>query len=647
MPMLEETGFIPTEKYAKAPELLGHARRIGEKFDLYPRAMFHTEVNTMTWDETTARWICETDRGDKIRARFAASASGPLNMPKLPGVEGVEKFKGHSFHTSRWDYGYTGGTLHGKLDKLGDKRVGFIGTGATAIQAVPHLGEGVQKGETGRLYVFQRTPSSVSRRNNQPTDPEWAKSLQPGWHEKRQENFLRVLFGSQEEDLVSDGWTTFARWMKERGLKRGPNFLKEFGALLEFADMQNMERIRARCDEVVKDADTAAALKPWYRQFCKRPCFHDEYLDTYNLPNVSLVDTDGQGIERITEKGIVAGGKEYELDCIVYGTGFEVGTSYQRRSNCQVVGRNGLTLSEKWSEGPTTMHGFFVREFPNYFVVSTLHSGFAANFVHMLGRQAKHIAWIIKTCKERDIKTIETTVKAEDEWTDQIVNGAGTRRNIEVQKACTPGYYNFEGQISESLRAKRSGSYAAGPLAFCTLLADWRDKGDFEGLELTTYETALAEQASTVNGTNGVNGKHDSLYEANSTYTHEAESACEVQATSGIASGREVDDSQEPKIAHDTNAVGEVNGNHKVQPTNGTNGTSEANVANGVNGTKVTDASNEAEVSKEPQSLSKTKDGYEGNGTPKGGANGQTTNVDAILADKFEETLAVLKVNGP
>jgi cyclohexanone monooxygenase len=512
MPLLEETGYVPTEKYAKAPELLEHSRRIGRTFGLYERAMFHSEVRTMDWDEASSRWIVGTDRGDKLRARFVATASGPLNMPKLPGVEGINSFKGHSFHTSRWDYEYTGGSLHGNLDKLGDKKIGFIGTGATAIQAMQHLGQGVQQGPNGRLYVFQRTPSAVFRRDNKPTDPEWVKSLQPGWHEQRQENFLRVLGGSQEEDMVMDGWTNGARWFKERGLKRTPEVMKEFGALFELADMQNMENVRARCEDVVKDKTTADALKPWYRQFCKRPCFHDEYLDTFNLSNVSLIDTDGKGIDRITEKGIVANGKEYELDCIVYGTGFEVGTEYSRRSNFQIRGRNGLDLQEKWKDGSKTMHGFWTHDFPNLFVVSTLHSGYAANFVHMLSRQAKHIAWIIKELRERDISQIEVTEEAEEAWTEGIVSG--TRRNYEMQKACTPGYYNLEGQLAQNLKAKRQGSYALGPLAFCKLMEDWRAKGDFEGLELTYDASAWAKPTNGTTIANGVNGtpsdRHDS-----------------------------------------------------------------------------------------------------------------------------------------
>jgi cyclohexanone monooxygenase len=511
MPLLEETGYIPTEKYAKAPELLAQCRRIGEKFGLYDRAVFHTEVTAMTWDDAASRWVVETDRGDKIRARFAASASGPLNMPKLPGVEGIESFKGHSFHTSRWDYAYTGGDGYGKMFNLGDKRVGFIGTGATAIQSVPHLGEGVQSGENGRLYVFQRTPSSVARRDNRPTDPEWAASLQPGWQAARQENFLRVMGGSQEEDMVRDGWTTFSRWMKEQGLPRSPNLWKEYGELLELADHQNMERIRARCDDVVKDQATADGLKPWYRTFCKRPTFNDEYLDTFNLPNVTLVDTDGKGVERITEKGIVANGREYELDCIVFGTGFEVGTSFSRRANYETYGRGGLTMTEKWAEGVRTLYGYHMHDFPNLFIISTLQSGYAANFVHMLGRQAKHVAWLVAEAEKKGVKTIEATREAEDAWGDVII--ANQRRNAGFQKECTPGYYNLEGQLNDSIAWQRSSSYGLGPLAFCKLMEEWREKGDFEGLHFTYLEEQAEKAAAGEATTNGVNGHVDAAVE--------------------------------------------------------------------------------------------------------------------------------------
>ncbi|KAF2431374.1 cyclohexanone monooxygenase [Tothia fuscella] len=480
MPLLEETGYIPTEKYAKAPELLEHSRRIGRHYGLYDNAVFHTEANVITWNEESKRWIVKTDRGDTFRTRFFATASGPLNMPKLPGVKGVEKFKGHSFHTSRWDYDYTGGSLHGNLDKIGDKKIGIIGTGATAIQAIPHLGKGA-----GKLYVFQRTPSSVARRDNRPTDADWAASLKPGWQEHRQENFLRVMGGAQdEEDLVGDGWTSFTRWMKNVGIKGIDRkaIYTEYPNLLEIADYQNMERIRARCDEVVRDKETAEGLKPWYRQFCKRPCFHDEYLDTYNNPNVHLVHTDGKGIDEITETGIIANGKHHDLDCIIYSTGFEVGTSYTRRSNFKITGRNNTTLDDHWSDRNRTFHGFHMHNFPNLFMISTLHSGYAANFVHMLSRQGKHIAALVKQCKEEGIVEVEATEEAEREWTDRIIKGQW--RSAKYQQECTPGYYNLEGQKNDSERAKSKGNYGEGAIAFCKLMDEWREKGDLAGLKV-------------------------------------------------------------------------------------------------------------------------------------------------------------------
>jgi cyclohexanone monooxygenase len=453
MPLLEETGYVPTEKYAKAPELQEHARRIGRHFGLYEKSVFHTEAKEIAWNEEKSRWIIRTDRGDTFRAKFFATASGPLNMPKLPGVDGIEKFKGHYFHTSRWDYDYTGGTILGKLDKIKDKKIGIIGTGATAIQAVPHLGEGA-----GQLYVFQRTPSSIGWRNNRPTDPEWAASLQPGWQAHRQENFLRVMAAdpTATEDLVDDGWTSITKWMRQKGVNTDDgNIWLAYAQAMEAADYETMEMIRKRCDDVVKDPKTAEGLKPWYRQLCKRPCFHDEYLDTFNFPNVELIHTDGKGIDRITENGIVANGQLYEVDCIIYSTGFEVGTGYERRSNFTMKGRNGVAIGDAWADGPRTLHGFHCPEFPNMFLISTLQSGFAANFTHMLTRQGKWVAAMVKTCLDRNIKTIEANKKAAESWTDLIV--ADQWMSATFQQECTPGYYNLEGQIQQNIVTKRAG----------------------------------------------------------------------------------------------------------------------------------------------------------------------------------------------
>jgi len=205
MPLLEETGHRPTEKYAHAPEILEQCRRIGRQFGLYENALFHTEVDSIVWDAAQARWVIATNRGDRFTASFIGLGTGPLHVPKLPGIPGIESFKGHSFHTSRWDYDYTGGDPGGApLAKLGDKRVAIIGTGATAVQCVPHLAKAC-----GELYVFQRTPSSVDVRANVPIDADWFASIAtPGWQQRWLENFTANQGGFAEEDLVQDGWTT-------------------------------------------------------------------------------------------------------------------------------------------------------------------------------------------------------------------------------------------------------------------------------------------------------------------------------------------------------------------------------------------------------------------------------------------------------
>jgi cation diffusion facilitator CzcD-associated flavoprotein CzcO len=325
LPLLEETGYVPKEKYTRAPEILEHCHRIARHYDLYDGACLSTEVTAVDWDADRTRWVIRTNRGDAMTARFLVMGNGPLHRPKLPGIPGIESFRGHSFHTSRWDYDYTGGDPGGGLHRLADKRVGIIGTGATAVQCVPHLAESAQE-----LYVFQRTPSSIDVRGNRPTDPEWAASLEPGWQRKRIENFTILTSGGlADEDLVMDGWTDIIGKLLARFRETDSPDLTPGGiaSTMELADFDKMNEIRARVDALVHDRNTAEALKPWYRQFCKRPCFHDEYLQSFNRPNVHLVDTDGRGVDRISETAVVAGGVEYEVDCLTYATGFEVGTT--------------------------------------------------------------------------------------------------------------------------------------------------------------------------------------------------------------------------------------------------------------------------------------------------------------------------------
>jgi cyclohexanone monooxygenase len=479
LPLLEETGYMPLAKYAKAPEILEHSRRIGRHFNLYPAALFQTVITGMAWDDAAARWRVSTNRGDALAARFVVLAGGPLNLPKLPGIPGLDSFQGHSFHTSRWDYAYTGGSSLGALSGLADKRVGIIGTGATAVQCVPHLGEGAKQ-----LYVFQRTPSSVDVRNDRPTDPAWVQSLQPGWQRERMHNFTTVISGGRfEVDLVNDGWTDLINNIAlaaHRHAQAGGE-VADPEALVQRADDLKMQKVRARVDAVVKDRATAEALKPWYNQFCKRPCFHDQYLDTFNRPNVQLVDTQGQGVERITERGVVVAGQEYALDCLIFGTGFEVGTDFTRRLGFEVTGRGGLTLTDKWKHGASTFHGMFTRGFPNLFVMTTQQSGQSANFQHMLDEQSRHIGHILGEAKARGLRTLEASAEAEEKWVDTIVKLARTRHDFLA--ACTPGYYNNEG--NPDARTERNNQFWRGPMVFIRLLDEWRKAGTLPGLELT------------------------------------------------------------------------------------------------------------------------------------------------------------------
>ncbi|MFM8946120.1 MAG: flavin-containing monooxygenase [Actinomycetota bacterium] len=478
LPLLEEVGYIPKEKYSRAPEILAHSQAIGRHFDLYRNACFQTEVTEVRWDENELVWIIATNRGDRMKARFVVMANGPLHRPKLPGIPGVESYAGHSFHTSRWDYDYTGGTSDGGLEKLRDKRVGIIGTGATAVQCVPHLGAHAKE-----LYVFQRTPSSIDVRNNRPTDPNWAQSLRPGWQQERMDNFNALVSGGfAEEDLVNDGWTDIIGNLLIRLRQEASPDLSPEGLArnLELADFEKMNQIRSRVDEIVADSGTAEALKPWYRQFCKRPCFHDDYLATFNRPNVHLVDTEGRGVERITPKGIVANGTEYEIDCLIYATGFEVGTEYTRRAGYEVYGRDGVSLTEKWADGARTLHGFHTTGFPNCFIVSNIQSGFTVNFPHMLNEQSKHIAYILSEASKRGVSTIEATPAAEEDWVRTIINMS--QFNQRFLESCTPGYYNNEGKPAD--RAVQNGSYGAGPVAFVGVLEKWRAEGSLAGLAL-------------------------------------------------------------------------------------------------------------------------------------------------------------------
>lgn len=493
LPLLEETGYMPKEKYAYSPEIFEHCQRIGRHFDLYDKALFGTIVRSLRWDEAIKRWRVATNRGDDLRARFLIMATGPFNRPRMPGIPGILDFKGHSFHTSRWDYAYTGGDNTGGLTKLADKRVAIIGTGATAVQCISHLGRHAK-----HLYVVQRTPSAVDVRNNKPTDPEWFKSLQPGWQAERRENLHQaVRFGlpPDVEDLVCDGWTAINGALAKHMSRylRGEITEAELEDARELEDYRYQEKLRRRVDATVDDPDRREKLKAWYRFNCKRPCFNDDYLATFNRDNVSLIDvSDTRGVERITEHGFVAGGVEHEVDCIIYASGFEVTSSMKRRLGMEIVeGRDGRSLFDHWKDGFRTFHGYMADGFPNQFFTGYTQGAVAANLTLMLDHQTHHIAYIIGETLKRGAATVEPTFEAVEYW--QAVMRKHRFTNEKFFAECTPGYYNNEGGAVK--RSYVGEVYAPGIAAFNALLQAWRDKSDLGGLALDGIAAPAPEDA--------------------------------------------------------------------------------------------------------------------------------------------------------
>ena len=472
-PLLEETGYMPTEAFITATELLEHARRIAYQYDLYANACFQTDVTRLEWDVASSRWVVHTSRGDRMRARFVFAAPGPLQRAHLPAIPGQTDFQGHSFLTCRWDYAYTKGDVLGGLTGFGDKRVALIGTGATGVQVMPVMAEYCR-----HLYVVQRTPTPVGPRPNPKTDPAWVASLTPGWQERRMRNFAAVTSGTpQGENLVADEWTRYFGGV-HAAIEAAPDPEAKARAHERF-DFERDEYIRRHVDAVVADPKTAQALKHQFRYFCKRPTFSATYLQAFNRSNVTLIDTDGRGLDRITATGLLFDGKEYPVDCIVYASGFEADADYHTRCGFEIVGRDGLTLAEKWKNGSRTLHALNTHGFPNLFLLGGTQGGFYLNFVNRLNEDMKQARHILGHLLASGKSLVEPTVEAEDAWTAEI------RRLNFVDTAyldsCTPGQYNNWGDPLTDAYLQ-SGLYGLGPIALEDLLKAWRDAGTLQGL---------------------------------------------------------------------------------------------------------------------------------------------------------------------
>jgi cation diffusion facilitator CzcD-associated flavoprotein CzcO len=463
LPLIEDHGEMPPERYSRAPAILEHAKRIAQRTGLYDKALLQTGVSGAEWDEDRGRWIVTTDRGDELRARFLCMASGILSRPKLPGIPGAADFKGHTFHSSRWDYDYTKGDTTGNLTGLADKRVAIIGTGASAVQAIPYLGDWCKE-----LYVVQRTPAAVDDRENEPTDPEWFNNQEPGWWERRALNFEGFVNSiPQEEDLIKDGWTR--NWGKMTEAMYKGQTPEEMGRLRQIADFEKMEAMRRRIADTVEDPATAEALKPYFNWMCKRPLFVDGYFETFNRPNVTLIDTKGRGLDRITEHGIVFDGKETPVDCIIFASGFEVAAPPDRTAGFDMKGVGGVTLSDYWRNGRKSLHGIFVHNFPNMGVISGLkQAGITWSITFMNRRQAEHFAALVRK-NLHDGTTFDVTEQAEQDWLGVLEEKS--MKDTTFLRECTPGYYNNEGQNERD--SIWLSNYGGGPFEYMQVLRDW------------------------------------------------------------------------------------------------------------------------------------------------------------------------------
>ncbi len=472
LPFLDETGYVPTQKYAGQPEIQAYLKRLADQFGVTEHALFNTKAQTLTWNESKQRWIVRTNARDEFSARFIALCAGSLSQPKLPAIGGIETFQGRMFLNSRWDYDYTGGSpADPQLTKLCDKRVAMIGTGCSAVQAIPHLAKWAKE-----LYVFQRTPSMVNFRGNTKTDPEWAKTLKPGWQEARMNNFEDCLFKPTEatEDLVADGWTEIARSLSNLGGAKDILGKASFdiAELYQIADFLTMEEHRARVDKIVSDKATAEALKPYYNVNCKRPTFHDDYLPAFNRQNVTLVDTEGKGVERILPDGVVVGGKSFEVDCIIFATGFEPFSLTYVTGEYVVTGVGGQTLQDKWSKKFATLHGMLTHGFPNMVLVGHMRDGGGStNSNFPFTHQSAHAAALIKRTIESGASSFDVTEEAEDGWRRTMQEKMPPIHEFLAE--CTPGYLNNEGAVNES--ALRLSIYGGGSIEYAEVLKMWRN----------------------------------------------------------------------------------------------------------------------------------------------------------------------------
>ncbi|KAJ9631740.1 hypothetical protein H2203_000140 [Taxawa tesnikishii (nom. ined.)] len=484
LPLLEETGYMPRHRYAYGDEIRGYANLVAEKWGVANSAVFQTKAEKLEWDEAVKEW------------KFVATVNGVLNWPKLPATPGIMDYQGKMFHTSRWNYALTGGLpTDPSLKNLQDKRVAIIGTGATAVQVIPHLARWSK-----HLYVVQRTPSAIDRRDQRETDSEWfhkSVATAPGWQRERLRNFHQQFTTERvpSTNLVDDEWTRAPGLVAIAGNPSGPMTMEEFPAYmskLRALDLARQNRVRARARREVEDPNTAEKLQAWYPTWCKRPCFHDDYLPSFNRPNVTLLDTAGKGISRLTSDSLIISDptdpdqeQSYPVDIIIFATGFRspfLGTPAEK-ANMSIIGRDGKTMSESWAaNGPRTLHGVMCHNFPNLFLSGPFQASLSPSNLFSVDALAQHAAYILSSSNLRAHGkpfTAEPTVEATEDWAQQILMRAPAMAAI---AGCTPSYFNLEGALDrlpaeEMMKMAKSGLWGHGVESFLEHVEAWRAEG--------------------------------------------------------------------------------------------------------------------------------------------------------------------------
>ncbi len=401
-----------TERYATQPEILRYANHVAERFDLLRDIRFETRVVSARFDDESLRWRIETDRGEAVSARWCIMATGCLSSANLPAIPGRESFRGRAYHTGRWP--------HEGVDFSG-QRVGVIGTGSSAIQSIPLIAE-----QASRLYVFQRTPTYSVPAHNQPLDPETVREIKAGYRAFRERNAQQPFgFGSRlarpPEGALSLDEERREQVYEERWREGGLPFLATFADLMldPAANETAAEFIRKKIRGIVRDPAVAERLLPTQVVGCKRLCVDTSYYATYNRENVTLVDLREEPIEAIDATGLATRARHYDLDAIVFATGFDAMTGALGRID--VRGRGGRTLEQKWSAGPRTYLGLATEGFPNFFMITG--PGSPSVLSNMIPSIEQHVDWIadcIAHVRDRGAAGIEATAEAEDAWVDHV-----------------------------------------------------------------------------------------------------------------------------------------------------------------------------------------------------------------------------------